>query len=368
MFNKTLNRPMFRRGGSTSSQGTGITSGLQSPRQGYDGDGDTQQVKKFDTNQNIAEFLKNASIGDQQKLVKQLYPEKPRNNKDLFIDFGLDLVSRPGSGGSIFENIGASGQVAYDKYRTANTKTDKRLEDQRSGMFTSLIEGQSDILGSDGGAKSYRDLEIARALENLIPEIYEIQAKVDNGTATEDDLIQLDVLKTKKNNFTKSNVVTDATIDLFVKSPTGQNYFNTVSEDLLKKDRASGSPKYTGENDVELLRDVFAEIKRLLGSFSTGGRAGYKNGELVKENDGTDASIDLQYGYGAAENAMADAGAPISYDQLRARLPAEITDDIVQLMSNSAEALEDFAMISTQQEVDQFNQRYSVNLVLPTGA
>ena len=35
----------------------------------------------------------------------------------------------------------------------------------------------------------------------------------------------------------------------------------------------------------------------------------------------------------------------ISYDQLRARLPAEITDDIVELMSNSAEALEDFAMI-----------------------
>ena len=357
---------MFRRGGSTGSQGTGITSGLQAPRQGYDGDGDTQQVKKdnFD--------LGGASFNDMKAKVEQLYPKKARSNKDLFIDFGLDLVSRPGSGGSIFENIGSSGQAAYNKFRTANTKTDERLEDKRSDMFTSLIEGQADILGTTGSAKTYRDLEIAKALETLIPEIYAIQAKVDNGTASEDDLIQLDVLKTKKNNFTKSNVVTDATIDLFVKSPTGQNYFNTVSEDLLKKDRESDSPKYTGATadnpSVELLRDVFAEIKKLLGSFSTGGRAGYKNGELVKENDGTDASIDLQYGYGAAENAMADSGAPISYDQLRARLPAEITDDIVQLMSNSAEALEDFAMISTQQEVDQFNQRYSVNLVLPTGA
>ena len=365
MFNRTLNRPMFRRGGSTGSQGTGITSGLQAPRQGYDGDGDTQQVKKFDTNQNIAEFLKNASIGDQQKLVKQLYPEKPRNNKDLFIDFGLDLVSRPGSGGSIFENIGASGQTAYNKYRTANTAADDKLDDRRSGMFTSLIEGQSDILGSDGGAKSYRDLEIARALEKLIPEIYAIQAKVDNGTASEDDLIQLDVLKTKKNNFTKSNVVTDATIELFSKSPTGQNYFNTVIGDLLKKDRDSDSPKYPGATEdnpsVELLRDVFAEIKRLLGSFSTGGRAGYANGELVEEQV-TETMVPGSMGGGQ------DAGAPISYDQLRARLPQEISDDIVQLMSNSAEALEDFAMISTQQEVDQFNQRYSVNLVLPAGA
>ena len=59
---------------------------------------------------------------------------------------------------------------------------------------------------------------------------------------------------------------------------------------------------------------------------------------------------------------------PISYDQLRARLPNEITDDIVELISNSAEALEDFAMISEQSQVDQFNRKYSVNLVLPAEA
>jgi hypothetical protein len=65
---------------------------------------------------------------------------------------------------------------------------------------------------------------------------------------------------------------------------------------------------------------------------------------------------------------MAQSDNPISYAQLRARLPAEITDDIVELMANSAEALEDFAMISSQQDVDLFNQKYSVNLVLPSGA
>ena len=65
---------------------------------------------------------------------------------------------------------------------------------------------------------------------------------------------------------------------------------------------------------------------------------------------------------------MAQSDNPISYDQLRARLPAEITDDIVELMANSAEALEDFAMISSQQDVDLFNQKYSVNLVLPSEA
>ena len=68
------------------------------------------------------------------------------------------------------------------------------------------------------------------------------------------------------------------------------------------------------------------------------------------------------------QGPMAQSDNPISYDQLRARLPNEITDDIVELMANSAEALEDFAMISSQQDVDLFNQKYSVNLVLPSEA
>ena len=59
---------------------------------------------------------------------------------------------------------------------------------------------------------------------------------------------------------------------------------------------------------------------------------------------------------------------PIDFETLRARLPKEITDDVVRLIAASPEALEDFATIATQQDVDQFNQKYSVNLVLPQEA
>ena len=60
----------------------------------------------------------------------------------------------------------------------------------------------------------------------------------------------------------------------------------------------------------------------------------------------------------------------ISYDQLRDRLPPEVTDDIVLLMSQSYEALADFAEIQTQADVNQFNIKYDVQLFLPqqTGA
>jgi len=58
----------------------------------------------------------------------------------------------------------------------------------------------------------------------------------------------------------------------------------------------------------------------------------------------------------------------LSYDELRARLPKEIGDDIVTLLANSYEALGDFAQIRTQTDVDQFNQKYQVQLVLPQEA
>lgn len=55
----------------------------------------------------------------------------------------------------------------------------------------------------------------------------------------------------------------------------------------------------------------------------------------------------------------------LDYAQLRDRLPAEITDDVVQLLANSEEALQEFAYIQTQNDVNAFNLKYGVNLIIP---
>jgi len=55
----------------------------------------------------------------------------------------------------------------------------------------------------------------------------------------------------------------------------------------------------------------------------------------------------------------------MDYAEIRNRLPKEITDDVVQLISQSQEAMQDFAYIRTQGDVDAFNLKYGVNLVLP---
>lgn len=55
----------------------------------------------------------------------------------------------------------------------------------------------------------------------------------------------------------------------------------------------------------------------------------------------------------------------LSFEELRQKLPQEITNDVVQLIANSEEALQDFAYISTQKDINDFNVKYGVNLVLP---
>ena len=53
------------------------------------------------------------------------------------------------------------------------------------------------------------------------------------------------------------------------------------------------------------------------------------------------------------------------YEEFRAAIPAEVNDEIVQLIYYNQDAFADFAQISTQADVYAFNNKYGVSLVLP---
>ena len=91
-----------------------------------------------------------------------------------------------------------------------------------------------------------------------------------------------------------------------------------------------------------------------------GGRIGYANAGPVMPQQPTMAQAP-----GTMEQGDSEA---LSYEELRERLPSEITDDIVKLIAESPEALEDFAVIQTQQDVNNFNSKYGVQLTLPPEA
>ena len=374
-MNNLYKRPMFRKGGSAEG---GITSGLQAPRQGYNTAG---SVQPFNMNQNMAEFLRNASIGDMKAAADQMYTPKERPNYakrrvgDLMIDFGIDIASRTPIGSGISGAIStalAAAKDPFEKFKASRAneellmeQQDQNLEGRRADMFKSLIEGQSDILAEKSGSGRFRDEAAAIELRRIIPRLTELKEKRSDETVdlTKEEKVELLQLQEEFNLYRKKDVGQELLVDIYVKGK-GDRYLPNKMEEIYNADLKLGAErKYKSPNDPQIEKDALdaikKEIQELTASFASGGRAGYANGEMVMKEQITETM---------APGPMAQSDNPISYDQLRARLPAEITDDIVELMSNSAEALEDFAMISSQQDVDLFNQKYSVNLVLPSEA
>jgi len=96
---------------------------------------------------------------------------------------------------------------------------------------------------------------------------------------------------------------------------------------------------------AQLSRSFEPELK------SEGGRVGKQLGGIMDENMPPVAETTNEIN--------------ISYDQLRDRLPPEIGDNIVLLLSQSYEALADFSEIQTQANVNEFNIKYNVELSLP---
>ena len=115
-MSRTLNRPMFRRGGQATG---GITTGLG--RQGYR-QGDLAQVQS------------------QLDLINQLSPQRSGSNlNDFLINFGLNMVGNPPSG-SIFQTAAKEAQQPFAQFQQQEAK---ELGSQRE-LISDLVQGLSD--------------------------------------------------------------------------------------------------------------------------------------------------------------------------------------------------------------------------------
>ena len=114
MFNRTLNRPMFRRGGKAEG---GITSGLR--RQGYAGDDGNQNVIKND-------FEK---VTTQRDLIDKLSPRYNNQGSDFFMGLGANILAAPG-GQPILQTLGTAAKEPLNlmmKQNMAQSSSDREL-------------------------------------------------------------------------------------------------------------------------------------------------------------------------------------------------------------------------------------------------
>jgi len=157
---------------------------------------------------------------------------------------------------------------------------------------------------------------------------------------------------------------------------------NNIKDAQRRKDDALVAKKDTKTIDRELLElnsqlDTYKKSKGFelvypqFMNFASGGRVMKAIGGDAEEiEDSKLITSNVSFGEDKPQDAtvVEKPVEKLSYTQLRDRLPKEVTDDVVMLLSNSEEALQDFAYIRTQDDVSKFNVKYGVNLIIPPAA
>ena len=384
-----MKRPMFRKGGSA---GEGITSGL-APRQGYQGAGDVNQNDLSKLN-NIRDLTPQQILELSKQMAFQAPPMAPDNSLNNFkIDFGLDLLSRSPSG-NIFQTAAAAAKEPFANFRNSRAAYNKAANERainkynsQTGMFDTLLGAQAKILGSEGGSQMFAKQANDLAIQNIMGSLFELQAQqsTDQALPDEDFAQQQAILMQRLQGYTGKNPAVTSIFDNKEQADiviAGIQRDITTSEKIIKVmgpdgemievvegEYAGENPKYVGEETarryVELYNQMVKDSIGLPQPKAEGGRIGYAMGggadmmqEQITEVSETESM----------PKETAPTGDSLSYEELRSRLPKEISDDIVSILAESPQALIMFSEIQTQTDVDEFNMAYGVNLSLPSGA
>jgi hypothetical protein len=326
--------------------------------------------------------------------------QEPMSGREMaarfLIPFGLDLATRTPAGG-LLSTAAASAKDPFDKLikgidQRRETKTDReadlfaaflssglqeRREDKKLAaqelkdskelltlydrtLQRNVVVQAGDVYNNltnyepaktDKEGRTFEKLEVANLIEQKMAEIFELEAKEDKSA---EDLQEIEKARGVL-EYLQGNKNTSAFSNALLKDTEYQKKLRrSISEKLKTTDKYSGTLDATQE--LQLKQEIDAALKIYI-------ETGKFPPELQLAKGGR-----VEYQMGGDVNMGEEPVQKIDYETLRARLPKEITDDIVRLIASSPEALEDFATIQTQQDVVLFNQKYDVELVLPAEA
>ena len=263
---------------------------------------------------------------------------------------------------ALSDAIGTEGTIA-DKAATLNKSLLKIVGDRKSNRrdiaktayaATKAIEAAKIKAGTV--SDSQKNLNRAERLVSIISNPNSSKADIASAKKELSNLTQAVSIFSKKDTSLSS---TDKTLaESFnklairlsgIEDKNSEIYKKTYKRYLQARELASRVPELS---QSIILNDALAGITVK----KDGGRIGYSMGTpdpMSKEMSNVPAEPVEQN---------------LSFEELRSRLPKEITDDVIKIISGSSQALQDFAYIRTQGDVNKFNMKYGVNLVLPAQA
>jgi hypothetical protein len=375
-MSRILRRPMFRGGRVESKEDLkvidqmGIAKLATGGRVGYDMGGEVNDYME------IIEAVRKS---------RPELPEKKRMSTGDYLRIasaGMDILGAPsegsGIGGALRSAANPLSKLGGDLATSMDAKTTARAE-----LLQNEESAITDMAGAIMKSRNYRP-DRGFALSQKLEDLKKYGQRKQTLVATLEDPTALVTYITENNIEGKTNeeklanaktkinneleLVNSALRVLepkdeyllaFLKSGRAGQFFESIIQAEVK---AQG----VGQDDANFNWNKVIE-RASSGQKDGGLTTGYAQGgltEMMAEETITPQG-EMMEEETITETPGAESSAPLTYDELRLRLPPEVSDDVVKLLSASDEALLEFSNIATQQDVDEFNVKYGVELVLP---
>jgi hypothetical protein len=301
--------------------------------------------------------------------------EKEKELLDKMIPGGISKAEKAlligkalSSPGSIADKIDIAGSEGMKLLK------DKKQRDRAIAKLAYTGSTQKDIAKISAGKQGFTEKQSIR-MENAINILKNPKASAKAKAKAQETL---DTVMTVSKAFSKS---------LDVESIKAQSEINTelrkIKDRLIALGNADPSSAEFSKKltEYKALRNIglttkSSAIKQNITMYDAiingivtvnkkdGGRIGYALGTNPMEAPPEMAAMSTK-AVSSEQVPTEEVSKNLSFEELRNRLPKEITDDVVNLIKDSNEALQDFSYIRTQGDVNKFNMKYGVNLVLP---
>tara|TARA_R110001583_G_scaffold63965_2_gene186500 strand:- start:2936 stop:3925 length:990 start_codon:yes stop_codon:yes gene_type:complete len=324
---KVMNRPMFKMGGSTT------------PRKNF----------KYGTYEEAIAAIPAAFEKRRSGLENRKAAFGPLALYNAVSKGALSGVNNIGDLAMAFGSPEVTGSVAQGLMGTQ--KVEDALDNldltQATSMAKLLKPSSTDYIRRKVDLKSYQeDEQKLKAEEAKLDKLFEDKKinSVDYKNKKEEfEIAKEQLAELKSQTFRKSMTYDDKRRE--IKEDYQKNYGISISEEALDR-------------------------KMKEAGYASGGRVGRQMGSpMMGEQPMQKQPMQEQpMQPGGAVDPMAEVSMQQEeqdpYTYLRSRLPQEIPDEVVKLIAFNKNAFADFADIQSQEDVDSFNQRYNVELVI----
>ena len=379
---KVMKRPMFKMGGKANSQGTGITSGLDEKVNMAIGGGVIRGQ-----NMGAREGFKEPQPDFSSMDIKDLMDYRTQNiDKQMSgLDSMKDIIRLQALGNlatNVLPNIESGGFTAVTDFLkdpmttqtaiqglTGLKKVDLKGKELEASKLDKILSDKINLKKID---QADRKLDIAEknALVKTATQIkFEAGVKareiLTNAGVSSPDMLDPTI---QREYFSLSALAGDTLSVADAKKLA----INAV---LRQQEENNARRSEQGLSDKDFTEEEFqSKVDFLTGQFLLGFsfKQNQAEGGRVDRAMGTPMMGEqpMNQGMGMAQTTKQDVAMETQgqgnnvYAMLRARLPQEISDEVVKLIAYNKEAFADFASIKNQEDVSSFNDKYGVQLVI----